>query len=247
MNDQQLLRYSRHILLPQLEVEGQEKIMASRVLIIGLGGLGSPVVMYLAASGVGELVVVDDDVVDESNLQRQIIHTEKYVGSTKAASAENGIKKLNSAVSVTAFDKRLSRQELLYQVGLATVVVDCCDNFATRKQVNEACYKLQTPLVSGAAIRLEGQLTVFDFRSKESPCYECLYQLTGDEDLSCSQNGVLSPVVGIVGCSQSLEVLKLVADFGKPLVGQLGLFDGSANQWRYLTIAKDTGCNCCGR
>ncbi|WP_045861148.1 HesA/MoeB/ThiF family protein [Teredinibacter purpureus] len=247
MNDQQLLRYSRHILLASVGVEGQERFIESRVLIVGLGGLGSPVALYLAASGIGELVIVDDDSVEETNLQRQIIHTEKSLGKTKVTSAQGALEELNSTVELFVFDKRLSGQELLQQVEQATVVVDCSDNFTTRKQLNHACYTLNTPLVSGAAIRLEGQLTVFDFRNEQSPCYECLYQLTGDEDLSCANNGVLSPVVGVVGASQALEALKLIGGFGKPMVGQLGLFDGGANVWRYLTINKDPACGCCGK
>lgn len=246
MNDQELLRYSRHILLPQVDVEGQEKLLSARVLIIGLGGLGSPVALYLAASGVGTLVLVDDDTVDESNLQRQIIHTEKTVGQPKVASARSLLAEINSATRIETLSCRLDGEALVEQVTMATVVIDCSDNFTTRRLINRTCQAAGTPLVSGAAIRLEGQLSVFDFRDSESPCYECLYQLNGEEDLTCSQNGVLSPVVGIVGTSQALEALKLIAGFGRPLVGELGLFDGAANRWRYLKFKKNSACECCG-
>ncbi len=246
MNDQQLLRFSRHILLPQMGIEGQQKILAARVLVIGMGGLGSPAAIYLCSSGVGHLVLVDDDSVDESNLQRQVIHREKSLGEAKVLSAKNTLAEINSKACITVFERRLNDTELAEQVQHADLVLDCCDNFTSRKQINELCLINKTPLVSAAAVRLEGQLTVFDFRNESSPCYQCLYQLQGDEDLSCAQNGVLAPVVGAVGVAQALEALKLLAGFGQPLVGELGLFDGAANRWRYLKYNKNPACELCG-
>jgi len=246
MNDQQLLRYSRHILLPQVDIAGQEALLASRVLVVGMGGLGSPVAMYLAAAGVGCLAITDDDDVDESNLQRQVIHGETDLGLSKVLSAAQTIKALNSAVSVFTLNERLSMPALLAQVDLADVVIDCSDNALTRKQLNAACWQLKKPLVSGAAIRLEGQLTVFDFREQQNPCYECLYQLSNEEELSCAQSGVLSPVVGIVGSAQALEAIKVLVGFGKPLVGRLALFDAAQNVWRYVRYNKNPDCPLCG-
>jgi len=246
VNDEELLRYSRHILLPQLGIEGQEKLLAARALIIGLGGLGSPAAMYLATSGVGELVLVDDDCVDVSNLHRQIAHTETNVGVPKVVSAKQMLNALNPRCRVESIGERLSDDALVQQIQSAQVVLDCSDNFTTRKQLNALCRKHAVPLISAAAVRLEGQLTVYDFRNPVSPCYECLYQLQGDEDLSCAENGVLSAVVGIVGVGQALEALKIIAGFGVPLVGELAVFNGADNRWRYLKFGKNPQCLCCG-
>ncbi|SMF54393.1 adenylyltransferase and sulfurtransferase [Alteromonadaceae bacterium Bs31] len=246
MNDQQLLRYSRHILLPQVDVAGQEKILAARALVVGLGGLGSPAAMYLCASGLGQLVLVDDDNVDESNLQRQLVHREHSIGESKVISAKNTLSEINSASRVSVFTHRLNDRELAEQIQLADVVLDCSDNFTTRKQLNNVCYRHKKPLVSAAAVRMEGQLSVFDFRDKSSPCYQCLYQLREDENLSCSENGVFAPVVGAVGISQALEALKLVLGIGKPLMGELALFDGESNRWQYLKFRKNPQCKICG-
>ena len=247
MNDQELLRYNRHILLPQIDIPGQEKICASRVLVVGLGGLGSPVAMYLAASGVGELVLVDDDVVDESNLQRQIVHNESTLGKNKVDSAKVQLQALNSNCMVDAIPARLSAEDLAAQIHSADVVVDCCDNFETRNLVNELCFAKKKPLVSGAAVRLEGQLTVFDFRSESSPCYSCLFEVNGEENLSCSENGVLAPLVGVVGSAQALEVIKLLVGFGKSLVGRLALYDAGRGEWRYFNYGKNAACKVCGK
>lgn len=246
MNDRELLRYNRHILLPQIDIEGQQKMCAAKVLIIGLGGLGSPVAMYLTVSGIGELVLVDDDTVDESNLQRQIVHTEATLKTSKVESAITQLSKLNSFCMLTGINKRLQEEELQNVVKNVDVIVDCSDNFATRNLLNKVCLQLKKPLVSGAAVRLEGQLTVFDFRNDNSPCYNCLYETTGTDDLSCAQNGVLAPVVGIVGTAQALEVLKIITGVGEILQGTLGLFDGAANKWRYLNFKKDANCKTCG-
>lgn len=246
MDDKKLLRYNRHILLPQIDIHGQESICSARVLIIGLGGLGSPVSMYLAASGVGELILVDDDIVDESNLQRQIVHTEETLGLSKVESAKKQLNRLNSFCKVFIYKKRLTENELRGQIENADVVVDCSDNFATRNLINKVCHEMKAPLVSGAAVRMEGQLSVFDFRDEQCPCYNCLYETTGTEDLSCAQNGVLAPVVGIVGTAQALETLKIITGVGTILKGKLALFDGASNMWRYLNFKKDSNCKVCG-
>ncbi len=245
MNDRELLRYNRHILLPQIDIEGQEKICAARCLIIGLGGLGSPAAMYLAASGVGELILVDDDHVDESNLQRQIVHNENRLQVNKAESARQQLLALNSMIQVQTFARRLDDSELREHIKSADVVLDCSDNFSTRKQVNRLCVDESVPLVSGAAVRFEGQLTVIDKREQTNPCYQCLYEDVGEENLSCSQNGVLAPVVGIVGTSQALEALKIICELNDVLTGVLALFDGKANRWRYLNFNKNKNCKVC--
>lgn len=245
-SDDELLRYSRHILLPQIDVAGQQTVCNSRVLIIGMGGLGSPVALYLAASGVGNLIVVDDDHVEISNLQRQIIHREATVNQPKVDSAVQVLNRLNHRAQITPINRRLSAEELRQQVEQVDVVADCSDNFATRTAVSQACVLAGKPLVSGAAIRLEGQLTVFDSRNPESPCYQCLYDLTGEQGLTCAESGVLSPMVGMIGSAQALEVMKLLAGFGEPLVGRLQLFDAAKFAWRELKLKKDPNCSVCG-
>jgi len=246
MNDEQLLRYSRQILLPQIDVQGQEKMLAARVLLIGMGGLGSPAAMYLAAAGVGELVLVDDDCVDETNLQRQIVYTEKHVGELKVESAKQTLQSINTAIKIATFTQRLDVETMAEQVAQADVVLDCSDNLETRQRVNRICFERKKPLVSGAAIRMEGQLVVFDFRDDTTPCYQCLYAVTGEEPLSCSQSGILGPVVGIVGTHQALEALKIIAGVSAFARGRLGIFDGVKGEWRYLNFAKDLECVCCG-
>lgn len=246
MDDKDLLKYSRHILLPQLDVAGQEKIIAARVLIVGLGGLGSPVAMYLASSGTGELVLVDDDNVELSNLQRQIVHGENTVGVSKVESAALRLNQLNANCNTIKINSRLDEDELAREVKAATVVADCSDNFATRKLINKICLENKTPLVSGAAIRMEGQITVFDFRDPTSPCYQCLYDIDAEENLSCSESGVLAPLVGVIGSFQAIEALKIIAGFGKNLSGRLALFDAEYGEWRHLTFSKDPHCPVCG-
>ena len=244
MNDQELLRYSRHILLPQVDIAGQTSIQNARVLVVGIGGLGSPVAMYLASAGIGALVLVDDDQVDESNLQRQVIHPESRLGDNKAESACDAVTALNSQCEVEAVCKRLTDAELEQYLQKIDIVADCSDNLATRRQLNRLCRQNKTPLVFASAIRFEGQLSVFDFRRDDSPCYECLYGDDVRTDESCSANGIFSPVAGVVGSSQALEVLKIAADVGKPLVGTLGIFDGMKNQWRYMGLSIRQGCGC---
>ena len=217
LTDEQLLRYSRQIMLPDVEINGQETWLNSSVLVLGLGGLGSPVAMYLAAAGVGELVLVDDDEVELSNLQRQIAHHTKRIGQPKVDSARNTVAALNPDVKVRTIYSRLSESELTSLVSTVDLVVDCTDNFTTRFAINRACFAHKKPLVSGAAIRMEGQVAVYDPVNPESPCYQCLYKEGEDENLTCSESGVLSPVVGIIGSIQALEALKVLASVGNTL------------------------------
>lgn len=245
MDDEQLLRYSRHILLPGLDVEGQEALLRSRVLIVGMGGLGCPVALYLAASGVGELHLADDDTVDLSNLQRQIAHGSADIGRGKVDSVAESIHALNTDIRVVPHSVRLSGEALVEAVAGVDLVVDASDNFTTRFALNRACYTARKPLVSGAAIRGEGQLSVFDFRREDSPCYRCLYHEADDAALNCSESGVLAPVVGIIGSMQALEALKCLSGLGEPLVGRLLLFDGINMELRQLNLRRDPACPVC--
>ena len=254
MNDEQLLRYSRQIMLPQVDIAGQENILAGKVLIVGLGGLGCPAAMYLAASGVGTLLLADFDRVELSNLQRQIAHTENRIGSLKVESAATMLRALNRQLVIETIEKSLAGEVLLRCVSDVDVVLDCTDNFTARREINHACVATKTPLVSGAAIRLEGQLAVFDARFDDSPCYACLYDLDEgeDENLSCSESGVLAPLVGVIGSMQALEALKLLsASRGKnrfmPSHGKLSLLDAKTLEWRQLSLPKDPACSVCGR
>lgn len=245
MNDQQLLRYSRQIMLPDVDIDGQEKLLAARVLIVGLGGLGSPVAMYLAAAGIGHLILADFDKVDLTNLQRQIVHTTDRIGQTKVESAAQSLRALNPDVEITCITEVLDVEALREQLAGVDLVIDCCDNFATRFAINAACVTAKIPLVSGAAIRLEGQIAVFDNRDSGCACYRCLYDEESEEDTTCAANGVLSPVVGIIGCMQALEAIKLIVGFGKPLTGKLLMFDARYSQWRELKLPKDKNCPVC--
>lgn len=245
MNDEQLLRYSRQIMLPDVDIDGQEKLLAARVLIIGLGGLGSPVAMYLAAAGVGHLVLADFDAVDLTNLQRQIAHTSARIGVNKAVSAAQAARELNPDISLETIEQLLDSQSLAHQVQQADVVIDCTDNFQTRFAINAACVAAKVPLVSGAAIRLEGQVAVFDTRNGHSPCYRCLYE-EDNGDATCAANGVLAPLVGIIGATQALEAIKLLCDFGTSLTGRLLLLDARHMQWREIKLSKDPHCPVCG-
>ncbi len=245
MNDQQLLRYSRQIMLPDVDLDGQEKLLAARVLVIGLGGLGSPVAMYLAAAGVGHLMLADFDSVDLSNLQRQIAHTTDRIGQSKVESAAQTLRALNPDVQITCINQILDVESLKTQIAQVELVVDCCDNFNTRFAVNAACVAAKIPLVSGAAIRLEGQIAVFDNRHAECPCYRCLYDDESEENTTCVANGVLSPLVGVIGSMQALEAIKLIVGFGKTLAGKLLIFDARYSQWRELKLPKDKNCPVC--
>lgn len=246
MNDEQLQRYSRQILLPQIGVEGQRKLLNSRVLIVGMGGLGSPLAMYLAAAGVGHLVLADGDRVDLSNLQRQIIHRTQDIGRNKTESARDALRALNPEVTVTVLDFHLTEQDLFRAVSGVDAVADASDNFATRFALNAACVQAKKPLVSGAAIRMEGQVAVFDPRNSGSPCYRCLYRDEPGEQEGCAQLGVLSPVPGVIGAVQAVEVIKLLAGVTESLAGYLLVFDALAMEWRKLKLSKDPGCPVCG-
>lgn len=246
MNDNQLLRYSRQIMLPQIDVDGQQKLLDAKVLIIGAGGLGSPAAMYLAAAGVGCITIYDDDVVDLSNLQRQIAHHTPDIGMAKAISSQATLKKLNPDVQVTAVQQRLAGEQLAEEVKNADVVLDCSDNFTTRFAINQACVNQQTPLVSGAAIRFEGQVSVFTPGQDDSPCYNCLYQSDGEELVNCATNGVIAPITGIIGSMQALEAMKLILAIGETLVGKLLLIDGMTMEINTLRLKKNPICPSCG-
>jgi adenylyltransferase/sulfurtransferase len=245
MNDEQLLRYSRHLMLNGFDVAGQEALLAARVLIVGLGGLGSPAAMYLAAAGVGNLVLADNDVVELSNLQRQIAHKTASIGRNKVESARQTLLELNPGIRVETVTGRLEGAALEQLVAGCTAVLDCSDNFSTRFALNAACHHHRVPLVSGAAIRTEAQLSVFDPRDPAAPCYRCLYQDGVDTDLSCSESGVMAPLVGIVGSMQALECIKVLSGFGKPLVGLLLLIDAATLQIRTLVLQKNPDCPVC--
>ncbi len=245
MNDDQLLRYSRQIMLPALEYEGQQRLLSSRALIIGMGGLGSPIAMYLAAAGVGHLVIVDFDIVDLSNLQRQIIHTTHTIGQPKTDSAWTTLNAINPDIQIEAINEMLEGDDLLEQVKKADVVIDASDNFGTRFALNRICRATATPLVSGAAIRMEGQVSLFSGQPGD-PCYHCLYPEEGQVGDSCSENGVLAPVVGIIGSIQATEAIKVLTNIGSRLVGKLMILDALHMQWRTLTLKPDPGCPVCG-
>ncbi len=244
MDDEQLLRYSRQIMLPEIGFEGQQKLLQSRVLIIGLGGLGSPAAMYLAAAGVGELVLVDFDQVDLSNLQRQIIHNSDSIGLPKVESARHTLANINPECKIHCINQQLDGEALSEQVAQADLVIDASDNFATRFALNEVCVATQTPLVSGAAIRMEGQVSVFT-GAPGDPCYRCLYGDTIEVEQTCSENGVLAPVVGIIGSIQATEAIKVLTGAGTPLKGKLLILDALHMQWRSLKLSVDPACPVC--
>lgn len=246
MNDDQLLRYSRHILLDEVGIEGQQALLDAHVLIIGAGGLGSPAALYLAASGVGRITLVDHDTVDLTNLQRQIAHTTARVGQPKASSAAQAIHDLNPELQVHCIQQRADAALLDKLVAQATVVLDCCDNYRTRQAVNAACVRHRVPLVAGAIIRLDGQITVFDPRREDSPCYACLFAPEADfEEVQCSTMGVLAPLVGIIGCMQAAEALKLIANFGESLTGKLLILDGRSMEWSRMRTSRNPDCSIC--
>lgn len=247
MNDEQLLRYSRHILLDDIGIEGQQKFLDSHALVIGAGGLGSPVALYLATAGVGTITIVDGDTVDLTNLQRQIAHDLSRVGTPKAASAARTMAAINPDVRVHALHERADAARLDTLVAAADVVVDCSDNFATRQAVNAACVAHARPLVSGAAIGFDGQISVFDTREADRPCYACLFPPdTAVEDVRCATMGVFAPLVGIVGSMQAAEALKLLAGVGRPLAGRLQMLDGRAMEWTELRVPRRADCPVCG-
>lgn len=252
MNDQALLRYSRQIMLEPIEIEGQERLLASHALVIGAGGLGSPVALYLAAAGVGRLTLADDDAVELSNLQRQVAHGQADIGRLKAESARDAALALNPDCRITAVTERLDGEALSLAVQAADLVLDCTDRFASRYAINAACQAAGRPLVSGAAIRFGGQLAVFDPRDPESPCYACLYppskpgEPVDDEELRCAENGVVAPLVGLIGSFQALEAVKLLSGAGSAHQG-LSTFDGLTGEWRRFRVPRDPACPVCGQ
>ena len=245
MNDEQLLRYSRQILLPQFGVEGQERLMASTVLVVGAGGLGSPVALYLAAAGVGRLIIADFDRVDLTNLQRQILHATDRIGTAKAESARRTLHALNPEIEIVPIGRRLEGELLQEQVAASDAVVDASDNFATRFAVNAACVATGRPLIAGAVIRWEGQVSVYTGRPGD-PCYRCLYGNGGEVEDTCSENGILAPVAGIVGSIQATETLKVLSGVGTTLAGRLLILDALEMRFRTLTLTRDPACPVCG-
>lgn len=248
MNDNQLLRYSRHILLDEIGIEGQEKLLAAHALVIGAGGLGSPAAFYLASAGIGKITLVDHDSVDLTNLQRQILHTTERVGQSKAASGKLTLAQINPEIDIVALAERADDARLSTLVAEATVVLDCTDNFATRHAVNRACVAHKVPLVSGAAIRFDGQISVFDPRGADAPCYGCLFPPEQEfEEALCSTMGVFAPLVGIIGTMQAAEALKLVMGIGASLAGRLLLLDARDMEWTSIKVARNDACTVCGR
>jgi molybdopterin-synthase adenylyltransferase len=244
-NDEQLLHYSRQIMLPHFGIEGQQHLQDAHVVIMGVGGLGSPAAMYLTAAGVGTLTLVDFDTVDNSNLQRQIIHNIDNIGESKVSSAKNTLHKINPEVTVHSINKRLILDDLRKLINDVSCVIDATDNFETRFLINRACLSQQVALVSAAAIQYEGQISVFDFTQNDSACYACLYAEGGEENTNCSDNGILAPVVGILGSMQALEAIKLICKLGDTLQNRLLIFDALALQWRTIKLKKDANCSVC--
>jgi molybdopterin/thiamine biosynthesis adenylyltransferase len=247
MNDQQLLRYSRHILLPEIGIEGQQKLLDAHALIIGAGGLGCPAALFLAASGVGTITLCDGDTVDLTNLQRQILHRTSAIGMSKTASAQAALGEINPEVRVIALNQRADESQLLELAANADVILDCSDNFATRYALNRVCVRLGKPLVSGAATRFDGQVTVFDLRQDHSPCYHCLYPEQAEtEETRCAVMGVFAPLVGIIGSLQAAETLKILLEAGTSLCGKLLVMDALHMELRTVKLSKDKACPVCG-
>lgn len=246
MNDQQLLRYSRHILLDEIGIEGQTRILQAHALVIGAGGLGSPAALFLGSAGVGHITLVDDDTVDLTNLQRQIAHTTARVGQPKVTSAAAAVQAINPDVDITCVPTRVGPEQLDALVAQATVVLDCTDNYTTRHAINAACVQHGKPLVVGAAIRFDGQITVVDPRVADAPCYACLFAPDADfEEVQCSTMGVFAPLVGIMGAMQAAEALKLVSGAGPSLAGRLLMLDARTMEWNSLQVHRDAGCPVC--
>jgi len=246
LSDTQLLRYSRQIMLPQIDIIGQQALLAASVLIVGVGGLGCPAALYLAAAGVGRLVLNDMDNVDLSNLQRQVAYRETDLGLPKADSVKQAIQQLNSSIDVIALSYQLDEAQMAHAISQVDLVLDCTDNFSTRHLINRLCVHANKPLVSAAAVGFEAQLSVFDRRNRASPCYHCLYPDLGNENLSCAENGVLGPLVGVIGAMQALEAVKIITGIGRNLVGRLLVFDALRMEWRELGLPRDPACQVCG-
>jgi molybdopterin/thiamine biosynthesis adenylyltransferase len=246
MDDRQLLRYSRHILLDEVGIEGQQRVLDARVLIVGAGGLGSPAALYLAASGLGRITLVDDDEVDLTNLQRQVMHTTARIGQPKVESGREALRQINPDIDVVALRERAAGERLRTLVADSDVVLDCSDNFATRHAVNRACVEAGVPLVAGAVIRFDGQVSVFDVRDPASPCYACVFpEDSGFEDAACSSMGVFAPLVGVIGAVQAAEALKLLVRCGQPLTGRLLMLDGRAMEWTEMRASRNPACPVC--
>ena len=246
LSDAEMLRYNRQIILRQFDFEGQEALKASSVLVLGAGGLGCASTQYLAAAGIGKLTLIDDDKVEVSNLQRQVLHSDVTVGMLKVESAKQALLTINPNTRVETVAKRLDDEELLALIEQHTLVLDCSDNVETRNQLNRLCCLSKTPLVSGAAIRMEGQISVYTYQDNE-PCYQCLSALFGQQALSCVEAGIMSPVVGIVGAVQAMEAIKVVAGMGQPLTGKILLLDAMSMSWREMKLGKQPGCPVCGQ
>lgn len=245
LSDQEMLRYNRQIILRQFDFEGQEALKASSMLILGAGGLGCASSQYLAAAGVGKITLIDDDKVEVSNLQRQVLHTDATVGMLKVNSAKQALTAINPYLTVDTIAKRLTDEELLPLIKQHSLVLDCCDNVDTRNQLNRLCFETKTPLVSGAAIRMEGQISVYSYRDGE-PCYQCLSALFGQQTLTCVEAGIMSPVVGIVGAVQAMEAIKVAANIGTPLTGKILMLDAMSMSWREMKLMKQPSCSVCG-
>tara|TARA_R110002072_G_scaffold150059_4_gene298184 strand:- start:814 stop:1563 length:750 start_codon:yes stop_codon:yes gene_type:complete len=245
MNDEELLRYSRHILLPDIDIAGQDALINARVLIVGMGGLGCPIALYLTASGVGNIVISDDDCVELTNLQRQIAHQESDLGSLKVESAKNKMQAMNAHCKITTISHRLDAAELESLIGEIDVVVDATDNFASRILINRVCVAAKVPVVFGAAVRLDGQIMIFDPTKADAPCYECLYKNVDDSALNCAESGVAAPVVGIIGTSQAMETLRLICGIGESSAGYLQTFDARTMNWNRFKVLKRNDCVGC--
>ncbi len=247
MNDEQLLRYSRHLLLEEIDVVGQEKLLNSHVLVIGAGGLGSAAAPYLAAAGVGHITLMDHDAVELTNLQRQIMHTESSIGKSKVASGKEFLQHLNSSIRIETIQAKATSSLLDELLPSVNIVLDCTDNFSTRHLINAACVKNQTPLVSGSALKFDGQVSVFDPRNSSSPCYACIFSPDEQfEEVSCSSMGIFSPLVGIIGAMQAAQALQVLIGFGEPLVGRMLLWNGRTTQIDEIRISRNTECSVCG-
>ena len=244
LSDQEMLRYNRQIILRQFDFEGQEALKASSMLILGAGGLGCASSQYLAAAGVGKITLIDDDKVEVSNLQRQVLHTDATVGMLKVNSAKQALTAINPYLTVDTIAKRLTDEELLPLIKQHSLVLDCCDNVDTRNQLNRLCFETKTPLVSGAAIRMEGQISVYSYCDGE-PCYQCLSALFGQQTLTCVEAGIMSPVVGIVGAVQAMEAIKVAANIGTPLTGKILMLDAMSMSWREMKLMKQPSCSVC--
>ena len=245
LTDAEMLRYNRQIILKQFDFDGQEALKATSMLILGAGGLGCASTQYLAAAGVGKLTLIDDDKVEVSNLQRQVLHNDNTVGMLKVDSAKQALQLINPNTVVETVAKRLDDDALKALIEQHDMVLDCCDNVDTRNQLNRLCFETKTPLISGAAIRMEGQISVYTYQDNE-PCYQCLSALFGQQALTCVEAGIMSPVVGIVGAVQAMEAIKVAANMGQPLTGKILMLDAMTMSWREMKLGKQASCQVCG-